>query len=92
MAAAPQPLREAMLAAAAPHDALPAASGLAEAAVDLYRTVATGEGRRHDALALLAADALFTHAFQVQAETSPDRFSEFAEEWSGRRRLAEILQ
>lgn len=92
LAAAPQPLLEAMLAATSPHDGLPTASGLAEAAIDLYRAVAAGEGRRDDALALLAADALFTHAFQVQAEAAPDRFTEFADEWSGHRRLAEVLQ
>ena len=53
--------------------ALPAMSGsvpdaLLQGAARLYREVAASDCTRTDALPLLAADALLTHAFQVQAE------------------------
>jgi hypothetical protein len=37
-----------------------------------------GRGGREDALALLAADALLTHALEAQAELDPDGVAEFA--------------
>ena len=57
-------------------EALPAEEGfvpeaLAGAALTLYAQVARGTGDRTDALPLLAADALFTHAFEAQAEIDP---------------------
>lgn len=45
---------------------------LARAALDLYAAVVRGSGGRQDALPLLAADALFTHAFEAQAEIDPE--------------------
>ncbi len=91
VSSAPRELVDAMVAAAAPYADLPAADGLAEAALALYRRVAAGAGTRADALDLLAADALFTHAFQAQAEMAPDALGEFAECWSGQGRLAEVV-
>jgi hypothetical protein len=41
---------------------------MVQGAVRLYREVTTSDCTREDALPLLAADALLTHAFQVQAE------------------------
>lgn len=57
--------------------ALPASGGavpdaLVDAAAHLYAAVAEGSGVRADALPLLAADALFTHAFEAQAEIDPE--------------------
>ncbi len=60
-----------------------AADQLAAAAVSLYRRVANGGGGREDALPLLAADALFTHAFEARALEAPDRLLELAERWGG---------
>ena len=45
---------------------------LAAASLRLYAQVARGHGGREDALPLLAADALLTHAFQAQAELRPE--------------------
>ena len=90
VSSAPSELLDAMILAASPHDGLPVAEGLAEAALGLYRRVAASGGTREDALDLLAADALFTHAFQAQAENAPDRADDFTERWSGRGRLAEV--
>ena len=47
-------------------------TALATGAISLYAAVARGDGGRADALPLLAADALFTHAFEAQAEVDPD--------------------
>ena len=61
--------------AALPADAdLPVPDALAEGALALYtRLLADGGGvHRRDALPLLAADALFTHALEAQAEIDPD--------------------
>ena len=70
LAAAPPALLESMTAA------LPAGAGqvpedLIEGALALYGSVARGSGGREDALPLLAADALLTHAFEAQAELDP---------------------
>ena len=78
---APPALLETML-AALPADAdLPVPEALAEGALALYtRLLADGGGvDRRDALPLLAADALFTHALQVQAEIDPDGVPALAE-------------
>ena len=67
---APPALLETMIAALGEGgDAVPAE--LAAAALRLYARVARGQGGREDALPLLAADALLTHAFQAQAEMRP---------------------
>jgi hypothetical protein len=69
----PPALLEAML-AALPDADLPVPDALAEGALGLYeRLLADGAGvERRDALPLLAADALFTHALEAQAEIDPD--------------------
>lgn len=68
---APTALLETMV-AALPRSAASDAEALAEGAMSLYRLVVAGAGDRDDALALLAADALLTHAFQAQAQSDPD--------------------
>lgn len=73
--------------------ALPTAGGpvpeaLVDGAATLYAAVARGAGDRADALPLLAADALFTHAFEAQAEIDPDAMEPLLERCE--RRLAEI--
>jgi hypothetical protein len=52
---------------------------LAEAALSLLGTLAAGNGGREDALPLLAADALLTHAFEAQAEFDPDGLAALAD-------------
>jgi hypothetical protein len=76
--------------------ALPAAAAsvpdaLADAALRLYAEVARGDGSREDALPLLAADALLTHAFQAQAELNPAGVAELASRWGGAGRLGELV-
>lgn len=63
---------------------------LAEAAMGLYGAVLEGDGGRDDALPLLAADALLTHAFQAQAEIDPNGVAALAERWGAGARLGEI--
>lgn len=68
--------------------ALPAAApsvpdALVSGALGLYGRVARGTGGREDALPLLAADALFTHAFEAQAEADPERVTALAERCAG---------
>jgi hypothetical protein len=70
-------------------DSLPDA--LAEASVRLYEEVVGGTGGREDALPLLAADALLTHAFQAQAEIDVGGLAALADRWSARGRLGEIV-
>lgn len=70
----PPALLDTML-AALPADAdLPVPDALAEGALGLYRRLLADGGGvdRRDALPLLAADALFTHALEAQAEIDPD--------------------
>lgn len=64
---------------------------LAEAAVVLYARVAHGSGRREDALPLLAADALFTHAFQAQAQLEPAGLLELASRYGAAGRISEVM-
>jgi rubrerythrin len=78
LSGAPPALLDAM-AAALPSDAAPVPDTLARAGVALYQQVLHGRGGREDALPLLAADALFTHALQAQAETDPAGLADFAE-------------
>jgi hypothetical protein len=77
----PPALLDTML-AALPADAdLPVPEALAEGALALYaRLLADGGGvDRRDALPLLAADALYTHALEAQAEIDPDGVPALAE-------------
>jgi hypothetical protein len=59
--------------AALPDDGGAAGPGCARAGrrVRLYAQVLARHGGREDALPLLAADALLTHAFEAQAEIDP---------------------
>lgn len=70
----PPALLDAMLGALPDDPALSVADALAAGAIRLYRDLlAAGAGaRREDALPLLAADALLTHALEAQAEIDPD--------------------
>lgn len=88
---APPELLDAML------GALPRSGGavpeeLAAAALGLLRTVLGGSGGREDALPLLAADALLTHAFHAQAEFAPERLAEFADRLGAGGELGGLLQ
>lgn len=90
IAKAPERLRTAMVEALPHHRPdLPVPEALAEGSLVLYRAVLRGSGGREDALALLAADALLTHAFEAQAELDPAGLEGFGARWSGRGRLAE---
>jgi hypothetical protein len=57
------------------------AEALACGARLLYREVLAGTGGREDAIVLLAADALLTHAFEAQAESDPAGLAAFAARW-----------
>ncbi|MEX2571904.1 MAG: hypothetical protein WD737_11450 [Gemmatimonadota bacterium] len=93
LAAAPTDLSETMSAALAAVDVGQSVPDtLASAALTLYRSVLIGSGGREDALPLLAADALFTHAFEAQAETEPSRLVEFARRWGAGGRLAGVAE
>lgn len=74
----PPALLEAML-AALPADGAPRSvpDALAAGALSLYAGL-PGTGGREDALPLLAADALFTHALEAQAEADPDGVADLA--------------
>lgn len=87
VAGAPEQLVSAMV-AALPPTAGSVPETLAAGALDLYSRVARGTGARADAEPLLAADALFTHAFQAQAELSPADLTGFATRLNTR--LAEV--
>ncbi len=83
---APPPLLDAMV-AALPPDAQGVPDALAAGALHLYRTVGAGQGGRDDALPLLAADALLTHAFGAQAEQAPEGMAALAARWGAGGRL-----
>ena len=77
---APPELLESMSEAVRAHPgAVPEA--LAQGALDLYGRVAAGKGGRDDALPLLAADALLTHAFEALTENELERVESAAEAW-----------
>ena len=81
LSGAPPHLLETMITALPPEQTdVPRA--LAVGALGLLRRSATGEGGRADALPLLAADALLTHAFQAQAELDPEGIEPLAS-WVG---------
>ena len=78
-------------------DALPQQSSatpdaLAAGALALYARVAEGTGGREDALPLLAADALLTHAFEAQAEADAAGIETLAERWGVRGALSEVAR
>ncbi len=88
LASAPSRLREVMARAVEDCEAdaqgTDAAEALGKAALALYQEVVAGDGGRDDALVLLAADALLTHAFHAQAELDPDGLPGFASRCGGR--------
>jgi hypothetical protein len=84
----PPELLEAMVRALPDGGEVPEA--LAAGAVELYRAVLAGNGRRQDAFPLLAADALFTHALEAQAEADPDGVARFALVWGGAGKLGAL--
>jgi hypothetical protein len=63
---------------------------LAAAAVALYRSLRGGATQRDDALPLLAADALMTHALEAQAQSDPAGLAAFAERWGAAGKLGEL--
>lgn len=75
---APPALLDAMLAALPADAALPVPDALAAGALALYAGL-PATGGREDALPLLAADALFTHALEAQAEADPGGVAALAE-------------
>jgi hypothetical protein len=62
---------------------------LAASAVALYRSLRGGATQRDDALPLLAADALMTHALEAQAQADPAGLAAFAERWGAAGKLGE---
>lgn len=76
LAGAPPALLDAMLAALPEDRALAVPDALAQAALSLYRGLEGAD--RADALPLLAADALATHALEAQAEEDPDGLAALA--------------
>ena len=87
---APPELLETM-AAALPEEDGPVPDALAVAAMALYGRVLNGVGGREDALPLLAADALLTHAVEAQAAADPAGLESFVERWGPSGRLAELV-
>jgi hypothetical protein len=79
-------------------DALPSPSGaavaddLAVASLTLLERVAARDGCRDDALPLLAADALLTHALEAQAEADVDGLADFVARWGAAGRLGAMAQ
>lgn len=70
------PVLLARMVAAVPTAAGSVPDALVRGALGLYATVTRGTGGREDALPLLAADALLTHAFEAQAELAPGSVQE----------------
>jgi hypothetical protein len=87
---APPELLRAMLAALPAEDG-PVPDALAAAALGLYTRVLESSGGRNDALPLLAADALLTHAVEAQAEEDPEGLSAFVDRWGAAGRLGELV-
>lgn len=88
---APPRLLEAML-EVLPEDASSVPNALAGGALALYQTVLQGSGGREDALPLLAADALLTHAFHAQAEQDPAGIPELARRCGGAGWLGDLSE
>lgn len=87
----PSALREAMLAALPADGALPVPDALAAGALSLYAGLPS-TGGREDALPLLAADALFTHALEAQAELDPAGVAGFAARMGAAGALARMAE
>lgn len=85
---APQALMDEMLGALPDGASDSVADALAEGALTIYRRLLHTAGGREDALPLLAADALLTHALQAQAETDPDGLDAFDRRWGAAGALA----
>jgi hypothetical protein len=77
---------------ALPGGAPTVADALAEGALLLYGALRSGGGGREDALPLLAADALMTHALEAQAEADPAGLAEFAARWGAAGRLGALAE
>jgi hypothetical protein len=90
LADAPPALLERMVAALPEDGEVPEA--LAAGAMSLYEQVLRGTGGREDALPLLAADALLTHALEARAEMDADGMGEFAEAWGGAGRIGVLAE
>jgi hypothetical protein len=78
--------------AALPSNATGVPDALAEGAMRLYDAVVSGSGGREDALPLLAADALLTHAFQAQVEIDPGAVPHLAEQWGASGALGRLTE
>ena len=89
LSGAPPELLDTMI-AALPDDRSAVPDALAGGALSLYARVASGSGGREDALPLLAADALLTHAFEAQAEINPVGLEALALRWGARGALGEV--
>ncbi len=85
---APPALMDEMLGALPAEASDSVADALAEGALTIYRRLLYSAGGREDALPLLAADALLTHALQAQAETDPDGLDAFDRRWGAAGALA----
>ena len=93
LAEAPPELLDAMAAALPAEDGGPLADTLAAAAQGLYaHLLARGTGGREDALPLLAADALMTHALEAQAEADVDGLADFARRWGAAGELGRLAE
>ena len=90
LADAPPRLLAEMIEAVATVESAGVADALAEGAIALYARVLAGTGRREDALPLLAADALMTHALEAQAATDLAGLAAFTERWGAAGRLGEL--
>jgi hypothetical protein len=89
---APPELLDAMAAALPAEDGGPLPEALAAGALRLYAGVLHGTGGREDALPLLAADALMTHALEAQAEADPDALEDFAARWGAAGELGRLAE
>lgn len=87
---APPRLLTAMVAALPPASAASVADDLAAASLALLARVADGGGCRDDALPLLTADALLTHALEAQAEVDVEGLAAFVARWGAAGRLGEL--
>ncbi len=90
LAGAPATLLELMVAALPEDGDVPEA--LAAGAMSLYEQVLHGTGGREDALPLLAADALLTHALEARAEMDVEGVGEFAGAWGGAGRIGALAE
>ncbi len=70
----------------------PVAEALAEAALRTLEGVATMSDTRENALPLLAADALLTHAFQALTDDQPECVGAFAERCGGAGSLGALAE